>query len=557
MHLTTVILLLLFITALTNLAVTVVRVPLPLLQIAVGAVCDLLGFHVAFDPALFLLLFIPPLLFSDAYRIPKRELTEAGVPVFMLSVGLVIFTTFGVGSFVHWLLPFVPLAAALALAAVLSPTDAVALSGILNGRALPRRFMHVLQGEALLNDASGLVSFNFAVATVAGVHFSLGVASLEFLAVALGGILIGAILGWAFFQLDKRVLSHHAGEASIYVVLVMLLPFAAYLAAEELGLSGILAAVTAGLVLNLLDPFGGSHGATRRHVFSLWRILEFAFNGLIFLLLGLQLPSILGGGIQRAVHAGYSPWALPLLIVFVTGVLILLRFAWVLMTSLLRTGVHRVRRRGQRRIASFGALALASVAGVRGAVTLAGILSLPLFLPDGSQFPARSLLISVAAGVIVLSLLIAVVCVPLLLRRLGQQDEDPFEAELAAARQQMAESAMRELEERVEDGLKRREGTRRNAYEEAGSRVLADYRLRLDGRDDGNDGQEQAREDKRAEMALRLRGVRAERAEMRRLRQHHAINDEAVQILIEELDLAEEALSRVAASLPARREAAE
>ena len=334
MHLTTVILLLLFITALTNLTVAFVRVPLPLLQIAIGALCDAAGFHVSFDPALFLLLFIPPLLFSDAYRIPKRELTEAGVPVFTLAVGLVIFTTFGVGGFVHWLLPFVPLAAALALAAVLSPTDAVALAGILNGRALPRRFMHVLQGEALLNDASGLVSFNFAVATMAGAHFALGEASLEFAAVAIGGLAVGAAFGWGFFQLDKRVLSRRAEEASIYVVLVLLLPFAAYLTAETLELSGILAAVAAGLTLNMLDPFGGSHGATRRHVFSLWRILEFAFNGLIFLLLGLQLPGILGDGVARAIHAGYSPWALLLLIVLVTVVLLLLRFTWVLLTSL-------------------------------------------------------------------------------------------------------------------------------------------------------------------------------------------------------------------------------
>lgn len=557
MHLTTVILLLLFITALTNLAVAFVRVPLPLLQIAVGAACDALGFHVAFDPTLFLLLFIPPLLFSDAYRIPKRELTEAGVPVFMLAVGLVIFTVFGVGGFVHWLLPFVPLAAALALAAVLSPTDAVALAGILNGRALPRRFMHVLQGEALLNDASGLVSFNFAVATVAGVHFSLGEASLEFVAVALGGILVGAVLGWLFFQLDKRVLSHHSGEASIYVVLVLLLPFAAYLAAEELGLSGILAAVAAGLTLNILDPFGGSQGATRRQVFSLWRILEFAFNGLIFLLLGLQLPSILGGGIARAVHAGYSPWALPSLIVMVTVVLLLLRFAWVLMTSLLRSGVHRLRRRGPRRVAGFWALCLASVAGVRGAVTLAGIMSLPFYLPDGSSFPARELLISVAAGVIVLSLLIATIGVPLILKRLGTPEENRLEAELATARHQMAESAMRDLEERAEEGAKRREGLQRNAYEEAAARVLADYRLRLDGDDDASETQEMAREDKRAEIAFRLWAVRAERSEMRRLRQRHAINDEAVQLLIEELDLEEEALSRVADALPPRRKAAE
>lgn len=557
MHLTTVILLLLFITALTNLAVTAVRVPLPLVQIAVGAVFDFCGFHVTFDPELFLLLFIPPLLFSDAYRIPKRELSEARVPVLALAFGLVIFTVLGVGGFVHWLLPFVPLAAAFALAAVLSPTDAVALAGILNGRAIPRRFMHILQGEALLNDASGLVSFNFAVAAMAGIHFSLGEASLEFAAVALGGLAIGIALGWVFYQLDRRILAALSEEASIYVVLVLLLPFAAYLAAQELGLSGILAAVSAGLTLNILDPLGGSHSAVRRRSVAIWSLIEFSFNGLIFLLLGLQLPSIIAEGLRHTIAAGFSPWALLGLVVMVTVVLLVLRFVWVLLTSLLRTSLTRMRGRGNRRQPGFWVMAFASVAGVRGAVTLAGILSLPLVLPNGANFPARAALISVAAGVIVLSLLIATFTVPPLLRRLSLPEEDRFEAELAEARRLMAEAAMRDLEERVAEGLKRREGLRRSAFEEAGSRVLADYRLRLDGRDEDNDGQEQAREDKRAELALRLRAVRAERSEMRRLRERHAINDEAVHLLIEELDLEEEALSRVAAALPDRREAAE
>jgi CPA1 family monovalent cation:H+ antiporter len=305
----------------------------------------------------------------------------------------------------------------------------------------------------------------------------------------------------------------------------------------------------------MLDPFGGSHGAIRRRTFALWSVLEFAFNGLIFLLLGLQLPSILGEGLKRTMHAGYSPWALVWLITLVTLSLLLLRFVWVMLTTLLRSGVRRVSGHG-RRLPSIGVMGLASVAGVRGAVTLAGILSLPLFLPDGSEFPARALLISVAAGVIVLTLLIATIFVPLLLARIDIPDDDHFEDELASARRQMAEHALKELEERVSDGLQRREGPGREAYQEAANRVIADYRLRLLGRDDDNDDQAQAQEDHRLEMALRLRGVRAERAEMRALRQRHAINDEAVQILIEELDLEEEALSRTAASLPPRPPAA-
>ncbi len=322
----------------------------------------------------------------------------------------------------------------------------------------------------------------------------------------------------------------------------------------RLHLSGILAAVASGLTLNMLDPLGGSHGAVRRRANALWSILEFTFNGLIFLLLGLQLPGILGEGMRLTVQAGHSAWALVLLIGVVTLALLVLRFVWVLLASLLRSGVGHMRGR-RRRVFGIWALLLTSVAGVRGAVTLAGILSLPLFLPDGRHFPARAFLISVAAGVIVLSLLVAWAAVPPLLRRLSLPTEDRFEAELAEARRMMAERAMHDLEERMAEGAKRRDGWQRHAYEEAAGRVLADYRLRLDGRDDSSDSQEQAREDQRAEIALRLRAVRSERAEMRKLRQGHAINDEAVQILIEELDLEEEALSRASATLPPRREA--
>jgi Na+/H+ antiporter len=552
MHLTTTILILLFVTAVTNLAVTVVRVPLPLLQIAVGALCNLAGFHVSFDPSLFLLLFIPPLLFADAYRIPKRELSEVGVPVVLLAVGLVLFTTVGVGLFVHWLLPFVPLAAAFALAAVLSPTDAVALSGIMNGRRMPRRFLHILQGEALLNDASGLVSFNFAVTAVMVGSFSLSHAALSFAIVAVGGLAVGAAYGWGFFQLDRLVLARRTEEASIYILLVLLLPFAAYLTAGALNLSGILAAVATGLTLNLMDPFGGTHGVIRRRTFAIWSTLEFAFNGLIFLLLGLQLPAILVEGVKITVRTHRSPWDLLLLMGIVTLALVVLRFIWVVAATTIRSGIARARG-SHFPIPGFLAVCATSVAGVRGAVTLAGILSLPLLLPDGKGFPNRALLISIAAGVIILSMLLAVFALPSLIRRLPLPEINRIDLEIETARRLMAEGAIREIEARLPVALDRRQGASRAAYEEAASRVLADYRLKLQGRDDDDENQEQAQEDQRAEIALRLRGVRAERAEMRGLRQRHAINDEAVQILNEELDLEEETLSHIARALPQKQ----
>jgi CPA1 family monovalent cation:H+ antiporter len=412
--------------------------------------------------------------------------------------------------------------------------------------------MHILQGEALLNDASGLVSFNFAVTAVTLGSFSLSHAALSFVIVSAGGLAVGAAYGWVFFQLDRHVLARRPDEASIYILLVLQLPFAAYLTAGTLGVSGILAAVAAGLTLNLLDPFGGTHGAIRRRTFAIWSTLEFAFNGLIFLLLGLQLPAILVQGVTITARTGRSPWDLLGLTLIVTLALVALRFIWVVLATSLRSGIGRARGKGQP-FPGFLAICATSVAGVRGAVTLAGILSLPLLLPDGTDFPNRGLLISIAAGVIILSMLLAVLALPPLIKRLPRPEADRVAVEIEAARRLMAEGAIRAIEARIPVGLSRRQGPARTAYEEAASRVLADYRLKIQGRDEEDEKQEQAQEDQRAEVALRLRAVRAERAEMRGLRQRHAINDEAVQMLIEELDLEEETLGHLARSLPQRQ----
>jgi Na+/H+ antiporter len=443
MHLVTTILLLLFVTALSNLAVGVVRVPLPLLQVAIGALAAYAGLRVDFDPDVFLLLFIPPLLFADAYRIPKRELMEERGPVLTLSVGLVLFTVVGLGHVVHWVLPVVPLAAAFALAAALSPTDAVAVSGVLAGRPAPRRFMHILEGEALLNDASGLVSFSFAVTAVVTGTFSLGYATASFVVIAAGGLAVGAALGYGFALLDRYVLTRRIDEAAIYVTFVMLLPFVAYLISEEIGVSGILAAVSAGLTSNAMNPFGGkSH--TRLGTAAIWGVVEYAFNGVIFLLLGLQLPEIFRDGIALTRSAGRSAWDLAALILVVTVTLFALRLVWVVISISARRLVHYFRRKEWVNPGLPEMLGLV-VAGVRGAVTLAGILSLPLVTATGHHFPARAVLIAVAAGVILCSLVIAAVGLPLLLPFMRMPETDPIVEQAAQARREMAEAAVQEM----------------------------------------------------------------------------------------------------------------
>ncbi|WP_049127111.1 cation:proton antiporter, partial [Burkholderia cenocepacia] len=224
------------------------QLPLPLMQIAFGAMLawPKLNLHVTFDPEIFMLLFIPPLLFADGWRIPKRELYLQRRAILMLAFGLVFMTVLAVGYFAHWLIPELPLPIAFALAAVLSPTDAVALSGIAGKGRIPPQLMHILEGEALMNDASGLVALKFAIAAALTGVFSLRAASVTFVIVAAGGLATGAIVSWLFSALSTRFLNaEQEGDPAPGIVMTLLVPFAAYLFAEHLDLSGVLAAVSA------------------------------------------------------------------------------------------------------------------------------------------------------------------------------------------------------------------------------------------------------------------------------------------------------------------------
>lgn len=320
---------LLLVVGATRLAAQLLPLPLPLIQIAAGALLALpsLGLHIALDPELFLFLFIPPLLFVDGWRIPKREVWRMRWPILMMAFGLVFFTVVGAGYFIHLLIPEIPLAASFALAAVLSPTDALAVSAITQGR-LPKRLMHLLEGEALMNDASGLVAFKFAIAAAMTGVFSLVDASLNFLLVAVGGLAIGVFLSWSLGRIRAWMISRGWDDPATHVVLMLLLPFASYMVAEHLGVSGILSAVAAGMMQSWVDLLP-RQTSTRLLNRSVWSMLEFAFNGVVFLLLGLQLPDIMK---SVANHHGDLLWRSSLLLAYVaaiTAVLMLIRYGWV------------------------------------------------------------------------------------------------------------------------------------------------------------------------------------------------------------------------------------
>jgi CPA1 family monovalent cation:H+ antiporter len=512
--------------------------PLPLVQIALGAViAGVFNQGVVLDPQIFFLLFLPPLLFLDGWRIPKDGLFRDKAVILELALGLVVFTVIGAGFLIHWLIPAMPLAVAFALAAIVSPTDPVAVSSIAARAPIPKRLMHILEGESLLNDATGLVCFRFAVAAVLTGSFSLQDASLTFLWVALAGfgIGVGITLAVSFAQ---RTLSRHFGEENGSSILTSLLtPFGAYLLAEHWQASGILAAVAAGITMSYVEITGRALATTRLQRAAVWDTVQFALNGIVFVLLGEQLPGILRGAITSVEQSGHlNPWWLLVYALAINIGLAALRFIWV-WTSL-RLTLFRARQRGEPAPKLHWRLVLAtSLAGVRGAITLAGVMTLPLLMPDGSPFPARELTIFLASAVILLSLVVASVGLPRILRGLEVPAGNAEQLEEDRARHDAAAAAIAAIEK--SQYLHAHDVADADIYSQAATRVIALYQRRLLDDVAGEREAGQLRKADQAERLLRLAGLEAERETIFRLARHSHLSDEISRKLVREIDLIE------------------
>ncbi len=555
MHTVETVLLVLMLGALTGIAARYVRaVPLPLIQIALGALLSWpqKGLHITFDPELFLLLFIPPLLFADGWRIPKREFFALCKPILKLALGLVLFTVIGLGYLIHWMIPEIPLTVAFALAAVVSPTDAVAVSAITRNLGMPAQTMHVLEGESLLNDASGLVALKFAVAATLTGLFSWTDVAKDFMWMSLGGLSVGALIGWGF-AVARDTVTRRLGDvaATQMVLLLVLLPFAAYIVGERIGVSGILAAVAAGIMTNFADLSRGEFVAERMQTEGTWTMVESAFNGAIFLLLGLQLPSIIGVTLQEA---GHRWWVLAGYALVISSALLALRWIWL--TLGVQGSLWRAHREGKMTERPSYLLTLATtLAGIRGAVTLAGALSVPLLLNNGHPFPGRDLLIFLATGTILFTLVIGSVGLPLVLRRMPSPGEPESAREERHARLAACKAAIAGMVLAKEQG-EAADPQWLAQYQESAGRLTQEYRRRIDLLEDpaqpatpeahseAPDVVRQRRHRYVVELELRLKSLHIERDALYAERHAHRINDESLRSLVAELDLAEISLRK-------------
>lgn len=512
--------------------------PLPLVQIALGAgIAEALQLRIELDPEIFFLLFIAPLLFLDGWRLPKEGLYRDKWTIAALAFGLVVFTVIGAGYFIHWMIPSMPLAVAFALAAVLSPTDAVSVTAIAARIPIPKRLVHILEGEALLNDASGLVCMRFAVSALLTGGFSITEAFGTFLWLATAGAAIGVAVTLVANSSKDWAARHFGEETGSHILVSLLIPFFAYLVATRLGASGILAAVAAGITMNRQERTSQAMAITRIRRAAVWDAVQFAGNGVVFVLLGDQLPGILAGARAIVREAGHHEilW-LVLYVVAITVALAVLRFLWVRIT--LALVLFRGAFTGQTPSApAWRMIAVTSLGGVRGALTLAGIMTLPLVLRDGTPLPTRDLAVLLAAGVIVASLIAANVGLPLLLRGAALPAEPlPLEQE-DAARQAAAQAAIKAIEGYLHQAAANRPDT--DLYVQSGMRLIAEYQQRLQDEPQTEPGVDRARKIDEIERRLHLAALGAERNEIYRLARTDTLPDESIRRLVREIDLQE------------------
>ena len=513
-----IILLLAVVLALTTIAQKI-SIPYPIFLVLGGLVLGVVpGLPtVTLHPDLVFLVFLPPILWAAAYFTSLREFRQNLRPISLLAVGLVLATTAGVAVVAHALLPGIGWAEAIALGAIVSPPDAVSATAIGKRLRIPRRVVTILEGESLVNDATALVLYRAAVGAVVSGSFLLGGTLLNFLFAALAAMAIGIAAAW----LSRWALCvTEDGYTQIGVTL--LVPYIAWVIAESVHASAVLACVAGGITLR--QYFSGAVAtATRLQARAVWELLIFVLNGVIFILIGLQL-----GALRDAVPAGqYGPVVFAGLMVSATAIVV--RFLWVPLAALIPRCLSATLR-ARDPMPSWKGLFLISWTGMRGIVTLAAALALPMTTGTGAPFPFRSEIILISFAVILVTLVLQGLSLPPIIRWLRLEDEDDLEREQRLAREHAATAALARLDEvMTEDWVPR----------EQIERVRLRYLRRLEHLNRTGLNEEE-RPEGSVETVQRLHHevLTAERVALIGLRDDGTISDEVLHHLEQELDVA-------------------
>ena len=499
-------------------------VPYPITLVIGGLLLGLIpGIpQITLNPDLVLLVFLPPLLYASSFFADLRSLRNDTRVIVLNAVGMTLFTAACVGVIAHEVIGM-PWAVALALGAIVSPTDPAAATAIMRRVGAPRRIVNVLEGESLINDAAALLAYKVAVAAAIGESVSAGHTVLTFFGDVAGGVAIGFVVGWAIAEVRKRV-----NDVNTELTISLFSAYGAFIPADQLGVSGVLSVVTCGLVLGFRAPEIASP-ESRMQGFALWSILTFLINATLFILIGLQLPTIVNG------LAGQTPGEVVGYAALVCASVVLLRFVWMnTMTLIIRTLDRRpsqIARRSSWRIRVIGGWS-----GMRGAVSLAAALALPLETNAGDPFPDRDLIQFITFSVILVTVVGQGLTLPWLIRKMGVVDDgSEEEQEETRARLVIARAALERVDELEEEDWTREDTLERvrNVYRFRQRR----FKIRAGKLDD--DGIE---ERSLAYQRLMHEIYAVQRRELVRLRNQREISGEVMRRVEHELDLEEERL---------------
>ncbi|MCR1796342.1 sodium:proton antiporter [Staphylococcus warneri] len=399
------------------------KVPLAFIQIALGMLLFITPIPVEFnfDSELFMVALIAPLLFVEGVNVSRVHLRKYIKPVMMMALGLVITTVIGVGFFIHWIWPELPTGAAFAIAAILCPTDAVAVQAITNGKVLPKGAMTILEGESLLNDAAGIISFKIAVGALVTGTFSIMESVEQFLVASLGGAIVGLLIGMALVRFRLTLMRRGIENINMFTFIQLLTPFVTYLVAELFHASGIIAAVVAGLVHGFeRDRIAQTRTRLQMSYNHTWNILGYVLNGFVFSILGFLVPEVVINIIKTEPH---NLLFLVVITVLVALAVYLFRFLWVYvlypyfylavspfqkMISQDDDGNNTTEKPPKRSLYAL----IMTLCGVHGTISLAIALTLPYYLADHHAFDYRNDLLFIASGMVIISLVAAQLLLP-------------------------------------------------------------------------------------------------------------------------------------------------
>ena len=413
------------------------RIPAALFQIILGFLVSYLAIplHFEFESEAFMALIIAPLLFTDAYKASRSELWLYKKPIVYMAVGLVITTVVLVGYFINYIIPSISLGAAFALAAILSPTDAVAVKSITKGMKLPKGLMSILEGESLLNDAAGIVSFKIALAAIITGTFSLSRSSREFFITAIGGMVLGVLIGLIIVSIKFINRKFLNTEPNILVIIQVILPIATYFIAEEFHLSGIIAVVFAGILLNFERYLRQGDSLDNQAVVSIsynQDTISYVLNGFVFVLLGYLLPGIFK---KMITYPDLDVQTAIFYVILITIALIVTRFTFVYIfyvsfqqhafkTSHNIVEFLKTKQLDVGNYSRFEYSLITSLCGIHGTVTLATALMIPLTIgTTGEPFPLRNAILFIGSGVVLLSMIIGTIFLPLIIKTEDEEIE--------------------------------------------------------------------------------------------------------------------------------------